>query len=615
MKGNIWIVMSSVVLLAAAGCTGNAQNTGLGQQVGLARFDVPAPILVEGREQVIGLDNFGDQLSVHVNYASMAVGHTVGLRWRGKELRDMPLQTVGQVGALVFKVPRSVAQNDVGSTARLTASVGVPGSPLIISSPLDVQVVQSLPFEIPAPKLVGINAEGDYRPGNDDAMVNVDYPTMKVGDTVGLRWKGRETTTLPVQRIGKLGPVTFKVPVSAVSRDVGSAVMISASVGGDGNPLRISQAVSARILAQSPLEAPIAEQAVQGELDLNRIAASTPIKVQAQRLQKDDIVGMRWQGVERLDLPTQRYGGTGDILFQVNKDAVVKDLDKTVRITASLGRGGNPLVISAPLDLKIVKSALPPGEIVAARLNERYRAVPAACNGNTPAYYCSGVITRGTTNDAFDPWNPSPGSVNLGSVSFSFIRMDSHTPGLYGRSGFIFTDQETAIAQGKAQTLRCIYPYNASTSTNANNNGCGLRRTLDAVDQSSCAAINVTTAAQWVNHARGVPSSAYQCSLSTQVPSQFLASLQARATPLPNMTYGWNEILIQTWPQNIGDRLPIEAFYYIASKAGGAADAKVYQTKYKTRTNLWVPVIRLDESQYGKGDPFTYLSTDQAVQP
>ena len=437
---------------------------------------------------------------------------------------------------------------------------------------------------------------------------------MKLGDTVGLKWMGRVTSTLPVQKIGTIGPVLFKVPPSIVDQNFGSAVMITASVGGDGNPLRISQAVSARILTPSPIAAPIAEQGVQGELDLNRIGVSTPIKVDGSALRRDDIVGLRWQGVDRLEPPTQRYDGTGDIRFQINKDDVAKNVDKTVRITASLGREGKPLVISAPLDLKIVKSALSPGELVAARLNERYRALPAACAGNTPAYYCSGVITRGTNNDAFDPWNPSPGSQRLGSVSFSFSRMDSHTPGLFGRSGFIFTDQETAIAQGKAQTLRCIYPYNASTATNAINNGCGLR-TFSVVDQSSCAAINVTTAAQWVSHARSVRDSGYQCSLSTQVPSQFLAALQARATSLPNMNSGWNEILIQTWPQNIGEKLPIEAFYYIAGKAGAGADAKVYQTKYKARTHLWVPVIRLDESQYGKGDPFTYHAADQAEQP
>ncbi|MBC3419063.1 hypothetical protein [Pseudomonas sp. RW3S2] len=614
MKALAWIAVVGSLQLALVACVPNGKETAVPEQAVRAGFDVPAPVLVEARDRQIGLDSFKDELSVHVDYPAMAAGHTVGLRWQGKKSKYLPVQTVKQAGPLVFKVPRELVEEVVGGTARLTSSVGVNGSNLIISDPIVVTVVKSLPFDVPAPKLLGIDKNGDYRPGSDVTTVEVDYPGMKVGDMVGLRWKGRKTRDLSLKEVKKVAPVSFEVPFDTVSLFTGSAVIISASVGGDGNPLRISQALSARILERMMIEAPTAEQASKGELDLNLIMGSTTIKVDGQQLRKGDTVGMRWQGGARLDLPTQRFGGTGDIRFQVAKDDVAKDLGNTVRLTASLGRDGNPLVISEPLELKIVKSAPSPGEVVAARLNERYRKVPAACAGNTPAYYCSGVLARGTYNENFDPWNPSPNAVKLGGVSFTYLRMDSHVTSLAINSGFIFSDQETAIAQNKAQELLCIYPHNAGTSSNYKQNGCGSRQGLLAADLSSCAAKGITTAAQWITHASGIANSTLQCSLSTQVPSQFLAALEAKGTPL-RISSPWNEVLVRTWAQNIGEKLPLEAFFYFANVAGADASAKTYQTKFKARTNLWVPVIRLDQTQYGKGNPFEYRAVDQAVQP
>jgi hypothetical protein len=282
-------------------------------------------------------------------------------------------------------------------------------------------------------------------------------------------------------------------------------------------------------------------------------------------------------------------------------------------LTYSVGIGGDPLKISDPLSIEVINALPSDGAAIAATLNARYTDARASCSGNTPAYYCNGVVIRGTDNGNFDPWNPSAGAIALGGTSFSYMRVDANvTPAR--NSGFIFAPQEKAIADNKIVDYLCIYVHNASTSGNLRDKGCGLRpRSNIAADLSSCASINVRTLAQWSAHAATLPGAGYQCSLSTQDASQFQVSIQARANINFPYKSAWNEVMIATWAQDIGNKLPIEAFWWNTAK-GSVAEAKAYQTKFKNKTGLWVPVIRVDVAQLN-GRPFSYNAADQAVQP
>ncbi|MEB0094453.1 hypothetical protein QN408_24915, partial [Pseudomonas sp. CCI4.2] len=303
-------------------------------------------------------------------------------------------------------------------------------------------------------------------------------------------------------------------------------------------------------------------------------------------------------------------------LFQsFPKTEIAKDVDGDAVVTYSVGIDGNPLEISQPLTLHIIAGSTP-GEDAAKAINARYRDTRDSCSGDTPAYYCDGVVIRATENGNFDPWDPSPSAVKLGGVSFSYMRVDAHVDSLYHNSGFIFFDQNSAIAQQKAPVYLCIYAYDAGTIVGVrSNSGCGLKpRSVPAADLSSCSSVNVRTVEQWYTYTQTLLNRDYQCSLSTADAVQFATSYQVRAKRPPNMEALWNEIMITTWPQDYGASLPIEAFFYKTSASAGLAEAKAYQTKFKNKTGRWVPIVRLNLAQLN-GEPFSYAATDQAAQP
>ena len=271
------------------------------------------------------------------------------------------------------------------------------------------------------------------------------------------------------------------------------------------------------------------------------------------------------------------------------------------------GRPDMPVGHSEPKTL-LLTSGSPPGAATAARLNTRYHDTAATCPDNKPAYNCNGIIIRSTESGAYDPWNPSPQAINLGGVSFSYMRLDAHVTNLYHPSGFILQPPADVTPPRMALQYLCIYAYDAGTLVGARGDkGCALKaRTL-----GSCTSVGVSTSEQWYAYTQTIPNRDYQCSLSTDDPVQFQTSLAVRANRPPNMDASWNELMVADWGQDKGATLPMEAIFY---KGTGLADAKEFQRKLKARNNIWLPVIKLDLNQLNDS-PFSYAAEDQAVQP
>ncbi|WP_158099121.1 hypothetical protein, partial [Pseudomonas caspiana] len=130
--------------------------------------------------------------------------------------------------------------------------------------------------------------------------------------------------------------------------------------------------------------------------------------------------------------------------------------------------------------------------------------------------------------------------------------------------------------------------------------GCGFAPTsaLRIDDQSTCAtlATPAITAELWIENFRRFGSNIRsQCSLSTQVASQFQASLQAHNGVDAAHTATRNELLIATWPEETPEELPIEAFFYNAS-LGGLLNAQSLRHAYALKTSLRLPIVRVDFS-------------------
>jgi len=241
------------------------------------------------------------------------------------------------------------------------------------------------------------------------------------------------------------------------------------------------------------------------------------------------------------------------------------------------------------------------------RLNNRYQNTRASCpDGRTPLYCTGLLIRRSVYSSSFDFWTHSPAAKALGSVTLSFIRADANTNGNDISSGFILMDDATAQAREKQMpSFRCIYPFSAGTQ-NANRplHGCGFANSEapPRVDESTCGTLAdpAITATRWIaNFQRFGSNRANQCSLSTKVPTQVIASLEVRQQlSTPTDTYG-NELLAELWDEQKPESLPIEAFFFNPKKSGSFSSALELRDAYYIKTSQLLPLVRLDFNASG----------------
>ncbi|MNE87785.1 hypothetical protein D3C80_1850230 [compost metagenome] len=78
-----------------------------------------------------------------------------------------------------------------------------------------------------------------------------------------------------------------------------------------------------------------------------------------------------------------------------------------------------------------------------------------------------------------------------------------------------------------------------------------------------------------------------------------------------NPYYGYNETMLKAWPQNIPDRLPLDAIFYTTEGGTAALDQakQMQQDLFRSSASLVKPVVRLT---LGATAPaFTYRREDQ----
>lgn len=188
------------------------------------------------------------------------------------------------------------------------------------------------------------------------------------------------------------------------------------------------------------------------------------------------------------------------------------------------------------------------GPEVAQLLNSRYQNTATQCVGNNPAYFCSGVLVRASQGvDEF--WKHGAVSAQSGAEGFAYLRADLDTRGLTQANGVIFTDQFTAIGQGKTLDVLCAYPFEMTLAGNRPDHGCGLSAaTVATQDVSSCAALGIGDAPGWLAHFQQQDQQPErQCSLSSRDPAQFKASLVAHQLIDDTWSAKPNLLLVRNW--------------------------------------------------------------------
>lgn len=259
-------------------------------------------------------------------------------------------------------------------------------------------------------------------------------------------------------------------------------------------------------------------------------------------------------------------------------------------------------------------------------MNRNYNETQTNCReaGSGEArghYYCSGVLARTVDDGNFTPWSYSTSAIRLGATSYSWIRQDVQTNRLFHRAGFILRNKTEAIAHnlpGLETGFICIYPFNASTASNLNHNGCGLRSLNTSFAQretrnnnsayawGSCEAAGITTLAQWEQYY--LQHNGNQCSWNIENQTGWNAVI---ASMNNHNSAAHNEIMLQNY--NNGDAMPryIAAFFYDVRITGALADAQNFQRKLDA-AGYSVPILRLDFTA-PKANRFAYSDSDQAV--
>lgn len=253
------------------------------------------------------------------------------------------------------------------------------------------------------------------------------------------------------------------------------------------------------------------------------------------------------------------------------------------------------------------------GSDIATLLNRRYQLLTQSCGMEKPAWYCSGLLVRDLTASEDQFWKLTPTDTELQSVGFTYLREDVQTSGFSARVGMVLADLPTAVGDDLPYSVRCIYPLAASPRANDSDHGCNLTRQAlpphDPGDDSSCTAVGITTADQWISaYLASAENPNTQCSFSAEATAPFIQSMLAHNQLQAQEKVGNLQLLVAAWNPTMPSKIPIEALFYNVSSGNQLVDVQRKQRAYFKETAKWLPILRF---QPGNGLPFGFDETDQ----
>lgn len=265
------------------------------------------------------------------------------------------------------------------------------------------------------------------------------------------------------------------------------------------------------------------------------------------------------------------------------------------------------------------------GHDPAIQLNEWYNNKTPDCGDkNKPAYQCSGIMIRNTSNEnGFNAWDPSPQSEISGGISFSWIRTDFsfYRPYVNTHHGYILYPQSEVNETLLEPRVLCGFPYDADTWKR--NPVCGKHRTDKTGVSAPCETLNVNDEMSWLsNFLDGGNKRLLQCGFNFEEGQSNRANrlkalirvhffLEQSNSELRGRN---NEFIIQAWPKGIGEKLPIHSFYYDAAREETLKYAQRDQLKYYNLYGKIIPIVAMKSPKdMFDHNFFTYSKSDQKI--
>jgi hypothetical protein len=288
-----------------------------------------------------------------------------------------------------------------------------------------------------------------------------------------------------------------------------------------------------------------------------------------------------------------------------------------------------------------------PGWKVEEHLQKRFDETIYDCGKDAqghphPAFLCSGILMRSTKQSSrYHAWLPNPANEAWG-VSFSWLRQDSNFPENYPSANGFIVYPWFYTPRGYAQLMvRCIYPQDAWTG---GRDRCTDRAKLperpQAPSQAICQDQGIYSDKTWLGEKTPkFTNDENQCAFgvedgrqaNTAEAWQQVVDIRRRKS-----IFVRNEVIVKAWPQDVGTRMPVEAFFYrdncfytdndcgegvkvgrlsrADSVAARRQAARLDQKDFLQVTGRWVPVVRwIPATAIGNRAIFDYRTEDQAV--
>lgn len=247
-------------------------------------------------------------------------------------------------------------------------------------------------------------------------------------------------------------------------------------------------------------------------------------------------------------------------------------------------------------------------------LTANYNNVAINCGSSRkPAFLCSGVLIRATSySPRYNMWDPSPGSISRGGVSFSYIRKDVKLNRLVHDkdSGVIFYPSLLRPAEKDEIEALCSFPIDGWTDGRQGKGGCEAHYNYLA-DSGNCQGQGILTADAWIKHFNAISDgnkNQHQCGFKVSIGTSGSAAIFLESLKSQNSLYSGevatqqNEIILSTWATSGGwpglpaesihpERLPIQAFFY--TTPNGLKDARSYQLSYYNQYEIAIPVVKV----------------------
>ncbi|MUL01801.1 halovibrin HvnA [Aliivibrio fischeri] len=263
------------------------------------------------------------------------------------------------------------------------------------------------------------------------------------------------------------------------------------------------------------------------------------------------------------------------------------------------------------------------GDGLVQALTKDYNQSDSSCGGDgSPSFLCTGVMLHGSqpTNDHV--WNPTKAEKKSDGVSFSYLRHDSKYSELAYRfdSGYIVYQIFGSPSDKIDLEYNCFFPVDGSTD-GREFAGCGAHENYPS-ESGSCESQGIHTAYEWKEHYKSTSGSKseHQCSFdvrdgSSSTSYNFAQGLAAMKLISDESMHIQNEVRASLWQDDIGDELPIQAFFYLeGSKSVGLKEAKSYQEDYYKTTGIAIPVIKLTLPNKSSEDAkFKFSRKEQAI--